>query len=69
MILSCLYKHVVFGVGCQEAKPNSDGEFQVSRGEKERVAIAESWVGVDEGGGCRGMVTSGLVWNKAAFDK
>merc|ERR1712212_1281798 len=29
MILSCLYKHVVFGVGCKEAKANPDGEFQV----------------------------------------
>ena len=29
MIISCLYKHVVFGVGGKDAKPNREGEFQV----------------------------------------
>ena len=44
MILSCLYKHVVFGVGCKDAKPNSDGEFQVPGAGEQNAGVIGEWM-------------------------
>jgi len=78
MILSCLYKHVVFGVGCQEAKPNSDGEFQVIKdlfsllpGAKEAKIILDHIIDLcgtePEGTGLQNLRQC-INWTKEKYD-
>jgi len=78
MILSCLYKHVVFGVGCQEAKPNADGEFQVIKdlfallpGSKEAKVVLDHIIDLcgtePEGTGLQNLRTC-INWTKEKYD-
>lgn len=78
MILSCLYKHVFFGVGCHDAKPNSDGEFQVIKdlfamlpGAKEAKVILDHIIDLcgtePEGTGLQNLRQC-IDWTKEKYD-
>merc|ERR1712212_1015819 len=78
MILSCLYKHVVFGVGCKEAKANPDGEFQVIKdlfallpGAKEAKVILDHIIDLcgtePEGTGLQNLRQC-INWTKEKYD-
>jgi len=78
MILSCLYKHVIFGVGCQEAKPNSEGEFQVIKdlfatlpGSKEAKVIIDHIIdlcGTEPKGTGLQNLRDCIMWTKEKYD-
>jgi hypothetical protein len=78
MILSCLYKHVVFGVGCADAKPNSEAEFQVVKdlfqmlsGSKEAKTIIDHIIdlcGTEPTGTGLQNLRDCIMWTKEKYD-